>query len=54
MVVIGVTYPAYLPPYSTVFWHYKHWRTQGVMEGIRDVLHSQVRQQVKKTLNGQP
>ena len=46
--------PKYLPPYSTVFWHYKHWRTQGVIEGIRDVLHSQVRQQVKKNLNGQP
>jgi transposase len=46
--------PKDLPPYSTVFWHYKHWRTQGVIEGIRDALHSQVRQQVKKTLNGQP
>jgi len=43
-----------LPPYSTVFWPYKHWRTQGVIEGIRDVLHGQVRPQVKKNLNGQP
>ena len=46
--------PCGFTPYSTVFWHYKHWRTQGVIEGIRDVLHGQVRQQVKKNLNGQP
>ncbi|MGB3513791.1 MAG: hypothetical protein WBA93_32205 [Microcoleaceae cyanobacterium] len=40
MVVIGAICPAYLPPYSTVFWHYKQWRSQGVIENIRDVLHS--------------
>ena len=40
--------PKDLPPYSTVFWHYKQWRESGVIEKIRDVLHSQVRQQVKK------
>ncbi len=45
--------PQDLPPYSTVFWHYKQWREQGVIENIRDVLHSQVRQQVKKKPNGQ-
>ncbi len=39
MVVTGVTYRAYLPPYSTVFWHYKQWRASGVIEKIRDVLH---------------
>ncbi|WP_445300614.1 MULTISPECIES: transposase [unclassified Microcoleus] len=22
--------PSYLPPYSTVFWHYKQWRAEGV------------------------
>lgn len=46
--------PAYLPPYSTVFWHYKQWREQGIIENIRDVLHEQVRQQVKKNPYGQP
>lgn len=40
MVVIGAICPAYLPPYSTVFWDYKQWRSQGVIEKIRDVLHS--------------
>ncbi len=40
--------PKDLPPYSTVFWHYKQWRASGVIEKIRDALHSQVRQQVKK------
>ncbi|MGD1914258.1 MAG: hypothetical protein ACFB2X_26505 [Rivularia sp. (in: cyanobacteria)] len=44
MVVIGVTCPAYLPPYSTVFWHYKQWREEGIIEKIRDTLHGQVRQ----------
>ncbi|NET41153.1 MAG: transposase [Okeania sp. SIO2B3] len=42
MVVTGVTYSAYLPPYSTVFWLYLQWRASGVIEKIRDVLHSQV------------
>jgi len=40
--------PKDLPPYSTVFWHYKQWRTEGVLEQIRDALHAQVREQVKK------
>ncbi|MGD1808782.1 hypothetical protein ACP6PL_25550 [Dapis sp. BLCC M126] len=39
MVVICLIYPAYLPPYSTVFWHYKQWREQEVIENIRDVWH---------------
>ncbi len=46
--------PKDLPPYSTVFWHYKQWRVQGVIEDIRDVLHARVRQQIKKNPNGQP
>ena len=53
LVVIGVTYHSYFPPYSTVFWHYKQWRAQGVIEDIRDVLHGQVRSSVKKKPNGQ-
>lgn len=44
----GVICPAYLPPYSTVFWHYKQWRSDGVLELILVALHGQVRQQVKK------
>lgn len=40
--------PKDLPPYSTVFWHYKQWRASGVLETIRDALHAQVREQVKK------
>ncbi|WP_242541928.1 transposase [Leptolyngbya sp. Cla-17] len=34
--------PKDLPPYSTVFWHYKQWRSAGVLEQIRDALHVQV------------
>lgn len=45
--------PKDLPPYSTVFWHYKQWREERVIEKIRDTLHAQVRQQVKKKPNGQ-
>ncbi len=40
--------PKDLPPYSTGFWHYKQWRVEGVIEQLRDVLHGQVREQVKK------
>jgi hypothetical protein len=48
MGAIGKTYPAYLPPYSTVYWHYKQWRATGVFEELMSVLHGQVREQVKK------
>lgn len=40
--------PKDLPPYSTVYWHYKQWREVGVLEELMRVLHEQVRQQVKK------
>ena len=40
--------PKDFPPYSTVFWHYKQWWAEGTIEKIRDALHEQVRQQVKK------
>ena len=43
-----VDLPKDLPPYSTVFWHYKQWREQGVFENIMAALHGQVREQVKK------
>ncbi len=41
--------PTDFPPYSTVYWHYKQWRAEGAIEKLMMVLHSQVRQQVKKT-----
>ncbi len=40
--------PKDLPPYSTVYWHYKQWREVGVFEELMRVLHEQVREQVKK------
>jgi transposase len=46
--------PKDLPPYSTVFRHYKQWRSEGVLEETMAALHAQVREQVKKSLNGQP
>ncbi|WP_017314389.1 transposase [Mastigocladopsis repens] len=45
--------PQDLPPYSTVFWHYKQWRSDGVLDQIMKTLHSRVRQQVKKNQSGQ-
>jgi transposase len=45
--------PQDLPPYSTVYWHYKQWRDAGVIEQLMNVLHGQVRQQVKKSQSGQ-
>jgi transposase len=46
--------PKDLPPYSTVYWHYKQWREAGVIEKLMETLHGQVREQAKKKLNGQP
>ncbi|NJN24213.1 MAG: IS5 family transposase [Acaryochloridaceae cyanobacterium RL_2_7] len=43
-----VDLPRDLPPYSTVFWHYKHWRKEGVFDTIMATLHSQAREKVKK------
>ena len=44
--------PKDLPPSSTVFWHYKQWRTDGVIEQIMTQLHAQAREQVKKNRSG--
>ncbi len=44
--------PRDLPPYSTVYWHYKRWRAAGVFEQLMSVLHGQVREQVKKNRSG--
>ncbi len=46
--------PKDFPPYSTVFWHYKQWREQGIIEKIQDILYRQQRQKVKKNHYGQP
>lgn len=40
--------PKDLPPYSTVYWHYKQWREAGAMEELMSVLHGKVREQVGK------
>jgi transposase len=40
--------PRDLPPYSTVYWHYKQWRESGLMRKIMTVLHEQVREQAEK------
>lgn len=46
--------PKDLPPYSTVYWHYKQWREAEAIKKLMNVLHGQVREQVKKKPNGQP
>ena len=45
--------PKDLPPYSTVYWHYKQWREAGAIEQLLGVLHGQVREGVKKKQSGQ-
>jgi transposase len=40
--------PRDLPPYSTVYWHYKQWRSTGILDKMMTELHAQVRQQAKK------
>ena len=37
-----------LPPYSTVYWHYKQWRAAGCIEKLMTLLHEAAREQVKK------
>ncbi len=46
--------PRDLPPYSTVYWHYKQWRNAGVLDKMMAELHAQVRQQAQKNRSGQP
>ena len=40
--------PKDLPPYSTVYWHYKQWRDTGTFEALMTRLHELVRAQVQK------
>ncbi len=44
--------PKDLPPYSTVYWHYKQWPDTGSIEKLMNVLHGQVRELVKKKPSG--
>ena len=44
--------PRDLPPYSTVYWHYKQWRDDGTLEIIMQKLHELVRLKAKKNRNG--
>jgi transposase len=44
--------PRDLPPYSTVYWHYKQWRDDGTLEVIMQKLHELVREKAKKNRNG--
>jgi transposase len=40
--------PKDLPPYSTVFWHYKQWRELGLIGKMMTVLHGRVREKAQK------
>jgi transposase len=40
--------PKDVPPYRAVYWHYKHWRAEGVLDNIRAHLHGRVREEAKK------
>ncbi len=44
--------PKDLPPYSTVYWHYKQWRAAGAIEKLMCLFHNQVREQAKKKPSG--
>ena len=49
-----VDLPKDLPPYSTVFWHYKQWRKLGTIENVMTALHYQLREKNQKKGSGQP
>jgi transposase len=40
--------PKDLPPYSTVYWHYKQWKSEGIIERLMNELHYKVRESIKK------
>jgi transposase len=40
--------PRDLPPYSTVYWHYKRWRESGALESLMNKLHEKTRESAKK------
>lgn len=53
MAVIGTLCLKTCLPTRAVFWHYKQWRSDGVLDLILSALHTKVRQQVKKNQSGQ-
>ena len=42
--------PKDFPPYSTVYWHYKQWRGEGIIEEIMKTLHGQLREKINRPL----
>jgi transposase len=40
--------PKDLPPYSTIYWHYKQLKKEGVIERINQELHKLARAKAKK------
>lgn len=54
MVATGQTYKQDLPPYSTMFGHYKQWCEDGILNSIMANLHEGVRKQVKKNTVDNP
>jgi transposase len=45
--------PKDFPPYSTVYWHYKQWRDEEVINKVMNILHQKFREKAKKNRNGQ-
>ena len=37
-------------PYSTIYWHYKQWQSQGIIQEIMETLHKRLRHQEEKNL----
>ena len=52
MAAIGETCPQTCHRTRAVFWHYKNWRSEGVLDEIMTALHAQVRQRAQKNSNG--
>jgi transposase len=43
-----INIPKDLPPYSTLYWHYKQLREEGVLKGINQELQKLARAKAKK------
>ncbi len=43
-----VDLPKDFPPYSTVYWHYRQWKENGVFDKLMQHLHGDVREHIKK------
>jgi len=40
--------PKDFPPYSTVYWHYKQWRKEGIITSMMCILHGRIREKNNK------